>query len=169
MKKTLFKTAFICLGITLLCGLYSFKTPDGVKSQQNYRTASIVYDTIITPDGDESECIKKEVVVEGDKDGCTCTLYVSYDSSQDWSLRLKKSIKQKDVVAYYSYKKYGLDGKETENSGKIISVRIKSDVEEITIDQGQYRVPFDCNDSYLTVCEPGYLRACFYVDPNSNK
>lgn len=33
MKKSFLKTSLICLGITLLCGLYSFKTPYREKSQ----------------------------------------------------------------------------------------------------------------------------------------
>ena len=72
----------------LLCGLYSFKTPEGVRLQRFNRTVSIVDDTIINSDGEESQC-QTEVVVEGNKSGCTCTLEVanSFDGSS-WTLRV---------------------------------------------------------------------------------
>ena len=104
MKKSLSKAALICFGVTLLCGLYSFKTPEGERSQQCYRTALIVFDTIITPDGEGSECIK-EVVVDRYQDPCTCllevrkngtgwTLYIVYQSCDDNNI---------DVYAEYTW------------------------------------------------------------------
>ena len=113
MKKSILKASLICLGIALLCGMSSFKTPDEVKPQQNYQTKTISNGTVINLDGREPQCIKKEVVLEGDKNGCTCTLEVIYDGT-NWALRVKKSsLTEKDVVVTYSYKIYGLDGSET--------------------------------------------------------
>lgn len=90
MKKPLLKAALICLGITLLCGLYSFRTPQGENLQQRYRTTSTVYDTIIIPDGEAVECVK-EVTVENDQGACTCRLHVLYnDITGDWSLYLNQ-------------------------------------------------------------------------------
>ena len=92
MKKSLLKTSLICLGVTLLCGMYSFKTPESVDLQQLYQTASISIDTLVTPDGEVTQLIK-EVVVESDQGDCDCTvtLYVVYNVSTWWYLKLKNN------------------------------------------------------------------------------
>lgn len=107
MKKSLLKASLICLGITLLCGLYSFKTPDGVKLQQRYLTAAISNDTIITPEGMESQQIK-EVVVESGLSKCTCTLSV-VDGTAVWILQVYISC-DCDVIVTYDYIVYYVDG-----------------------------------------------------------
>lgn len=113
MKKSLLKAASISLGITLLCGLYSFKIPEGVKSQQNYQTAAISNDTLITPDGQELECVK-EVVDEGGKNGCTCTLKVenNHPITGQWKLQLERSSygeTEPTIQVTYEYKLYSVN------------------------------------------------------------
>lgn len=109
MKKPILKTALICLGITLLCGMYSFKTPEEAKLQRCNRTASIVYDTIITPDGEVSRVIKT-VVVENDQKQCTCSLFVS-ENGTDWRLGIRSSCNC-SLKATYVYTKYYIQGDE---------------------------------------------------------
>lgn len=84
MKKSLLKASLICLGVTLLCGLYSFKTPDIETSQQGCQTAAISNDTVISLLGAGSQSIKKEVAVGG-RDGCTCSIDVSV-SGEQWNI-----------------------------------------------------------------------------------
>lgn len=155
MKKHLLKAALICLGITLLCGLYSFKTSEGVKSQQNYQTASIVYDTIITPEGEESECIK-EVVIESDQSDCQCSLYVSINTTINrWDLMISKSLScSGPVTARYKYKvTYYANGSNYPN--------------DTTIDYGPYTtIVWNPNsvahgDIRYSECTPIDLEVCF--------
>lgn len=104
MKKSLLKATLICLGVTLLCGLYSFKTPEEVKLQRCNQTASIVYDTIITSDGKESECIQK-VAVESEQGDCECVVtlkIVNGYTSSDWKLIVTNPC-HKSVVATCNY------------------------------------------------------------------
>lgn len=122
MKKTLLKASLICLGILLLCGMSSFKTSERVKSQplitndtlvtfeedgaqQSFQIATIVYDSVITTDGEDLQNIK-EVVVDGDKGVCSCTLYVS-NSGSIWTLYIYyhnvSCDNSKNVYAEYSY------------------------------------------------------------------
>lgn len=107
MKNSLLKASLICLVFTLLCGLYSFQTPEVVKTQRCNRTASVVYDTIITSEGEVSECIK-EVVVKSDQSECKCSLYVSYGQPGRWSLNLNNYCTC-TVIATIEYKIYEVD------------------------------------------------------------
>jgi len=104
MKKSLLKASLICLGITLLCGLYSFRIPEGENLQQRFRTASISNDTLITPDGEEAQSIK-EVVVESDQGDCECVVtlkIVSGYTSHDWELIVTNPC-HKSIVASCNY------------------------------------------------------------------
>lgn len=142
MKKPILKTALICLGITLLCGMYSFKTPEGMKSQQRNRTMSIAYDTIITPDGEESECVK-EVVVESDQGEGSFSLAVHYASCNygdicdpgNWYLYATNNY-SRSVKVTYKYRKYGKRGDVEIDTG-------------IAIVSGQYWGPVQINSGNL--------------------
>ena len=65
----------------------------------------IVYDSVITTDGEDLQNIK-EVVVDGDKGVCSCTLYVS-NSGSIWTLYIYyhnvSCDNSKNVYAEYSY------------------------------------------------------------------
>ena len=118
MKKSLLKTSLICLGITLLCGLYSFKTPEGMKSQQRNRTASIVYDTIITLDGEGARCIK-EFGEKSDPSVCECVLYVvENEYTNSWSLKLSVSCNC-TVIVTYDYTVFSKDDGDVPGQGEI--------------------------------------------------
>ena len=164
MKKTLLKTVFICLEITLLCGLYSFKTPDGVKSQHSYRTSAISNDTVITPDGQESECVK-EVVDEGGKNGCTCTLKVknNHPTTGQWELQLEKSsLTDRNVQVTFEYKLYSVN---FENGSSEDFVNSSSKIFRCTeIIQGDHMNKLDVRSDQLhkSVCVPvRIVEACF--------
>ena len=107
MKKPLLKTALICLGITLLCGMSSFRTLKGEDLQQSYQSTSISNDTLITPNGEEAQYIK-EVVIESNQSNCICSLFVSYAASY-WSLNLK-NYSNFPVEVSYTYTVYPLNG-----------------------------------------------------------
>lgn len=107
MKKYLLKAVSICLGITLLCGMSSFRTPEGMKIQRGYQTAVITNDTIITSDGEESQCIK-EVVVESER-GCRCFLRVVDGTQGQWYLYLYNDC-SRNVKATFTYDIYKLNG-----------------------------------------------------------
>ena len=132
MKKSLLKASLICLGVILLCGMYSFRIPDGVKSPRSH--ASIIYDTITTSDREESRYIK-EVVFENDQKQCTCTLFVS-ENSGNWRLGIKSSCSC-ELRATYVYTKYYIEGDEfKEETIGPLTVDIGS-VEKPTLDQGK--------------------------------
>lgn len=154
MKKTLFKTVLICLGVTLLCGLYSFKTPEGVKSHQCYQTAAISNDTIITPDGEGAECTQ-EVVVEIDKSGCNCSLTVSYWEPGRWNLNLTNGCTRK-VHAICKYNIYGKNGVCQEKT------------REVTIWGGVGGQRIDSESLDQSVCEVVSLQVCFAEPEGSN-
>ena len=107
MKKHLLKAALICLGITLLCGLYSFRTLKGEDLQHSYQTVAISNDTIITSEGEESECIQ-EVVVENEQGDGTCSLYVHY-TTENWYLYCCTNGCDRSVEVKYWYKLF-VDG-----------------------------------------------------------
>ena len=118
MKKSLLKASLICLGITLLCGLSSFNTPNGVKSQG--RNASIVYDTIITPFGEGSQCMKE--VVEGDNRGCTCSLFVETFDNNSWILWLEVTGNNgREVKVEGDYYIVSYDGRDNHQINRVIS------------------------------------------------
>ena len=103
MKKLLLKASLICLGATLLCGMSSFTTPKVEKLQCH--NVSFVYDTIITPNGEESQCIIKEIVVESDQGDCVCSLYVHY-TTEHWYLYCCTNGCDRQVEVKYWYKLY---------------------------------------------------------------
>lgn len=107
MKKHLLKALLICLGATLLCGLSSFKTSEGVKSPRS--NVSIIYDTIITHDGEVSRVIK-EVVDENGQTQCTCSLFVSVTGG-NWRLGISSSCNC-PLEATIVYTKYYIQGDE---------------------------------------------------------
>ena len=152
MKKPLLKTSLICLGITLLYGMSSFKTPEGVSPQSNH-TVSIVYDTIISPNGEESQCIK-EIVIEGDQGDCQCSLEV-HEFMGKWELRLSKSLScSGPVTAKYKYKvTYYANGSNFPN--------------DTTIEYGPYTTivwnpnSVDHGDIRYSKCTPLDLEVCF--------
>ena len=159
MKKTILKTALICLGITLLCGLCSFRTPERVKSQQSYQIAVIFADTIITPNGEESECIKE--VVDRYQDPCTCllevrkngtgwTLYIVYQSCGDNNI---------DVYAEYTWTEEYPSG----------SPKTTTRTTAIPLRPGDNPVIF--GDYRQSICIPNNINAwaCIKDDSNKNK
>lgn len=87
MKKSLLKASLICLGVTLLCGLYSFKTIEGEKSQH----------------------IMKKSFVESELSGCKCRLCVKDGSDGDWVLYLYNDC-SKNVKVTFTYYIYKLNG-----------------------------------------------------------
>ena len=97
------------MGATLICGMSSFRIPERVKSQQCNRIASVVYDTIITPEGEVSRVIK-EVVVENGQTQCTCSLFVAVNG-ESWRLALRSSCNC-SLEATYVYTKYYIQGDE---------------------------------------------------------
>lgn len=85
MKKLLLKATFVCLGITLLCGMYSFKTP-------------------------QKELLKniKEVVIE--KDLCDCNYHLYVENGVGWwYLKLKNGCPD-PIIATCKYTIYYEDG-----------------------------------------------------------
>ena len=85
MRKTLLKPLLICLGITFLCGLYSFKSIEKKTSQ--------------TPN---------KVVVENDRCDCNYHLYVENGVGW-WYLKLKNNCPD-PIIATCRYTIYYNDG-----------------------------------------------------------
>ena len=86
----------------------SFKTPEGVKSFRS--NASIVYDTITTSDGEQSQCIK-EVVVENEQGEEGFSLALKYTICHgcepgDYKLFATNNYSRR-VKVIYKYKEYG--------------------------------------------------------------
>ena len=104
MKKLLLKASLICFGVTLLCGMSSFKIPEIEKFQQSYHSAAIAHDSIVIPNGEESECIK-EIVVKSEQGDCICSLYVHYTDS-NWYLYCCTNGCDRQVEVKYWYKLY---------------------------------------------------------------
>lgn len=129
----LLKAVSICLGIALLCGMSSFRTPEDMKIQQGYQTAAISNDTIITPDGEFSRCIK-EIVVEGNQPDGICFLKVccDYDANGQWKLCATNTYGRCVNVKYW-YKIYINDTTVLEKSG---SAQLMSNVDNDQINSG---------------------------------
>ena len=85
MKKSLIKASLVCLGITLLCGLYSFKTLEREISQ----------------------CVT-EMVIENDLCDCNYRLYVE-TCTGFWYLKLKNECPD-PIIATCKYTIYYDDG-----------------------------------------------------------
>ena len=146
MKKSLLKATLICFGVILLCGLSSFMTPEEVKSPRSNYAMSIIYDTIITPEGEGSQCIR-EVVVESDQGDCLCSLYVTH-STGSWTLWLARSRFGRSIEATIEYRIY------SGNSSKKIK--------ETTNLPGNYsNNPIHSGFLSSSDCRPVSLKACF--------
>lgn len=96
MKKTVLQALLICLGIALLCGLYSFKTHMGEKSQR----------------------IKKDAV-EYNLNDCVCTLRVDENvASSSWYLVVHVGCSSNcNVKVTYDYTISYADGTDVPGSG----------------------------------------------------
>ena len=123
MKKSLLKATLICLGAILLCGMSSFKSLQGEKSQRSCRTASIVNDTIKNLEGENLQCSIKEVDANRDLSKCKCTLWVSEGMRGDWKLYVSVSCDCK-VIVTYDYDIYYADGNNVPCHGSIVSEQI---------------------------------------------
>lgn len=154
MKKSLLKASLICLGVTLLCGLSSFMVPERVKLQQSCQTVTVSNDTIITSEGEESECIQK-IVVEIDRSGCKCSLTISYGEPGAWILCLTNDCTRR-VHAICEYQIYGKDGVHDK----------KTNTKEVTIGGNMRSVRIDSGSLDKSVCEVIDLQVCF-ADPES--